>query len=157
MADQDIVAGLHELTDAVRHPAHDLILAVTAHRGVVEGGGHRSVIGKVISDLFSQRFLAAGPKKFLQIHGVECLHIRLAYGKRKLLAVDRHTKQAAAGDHMVFRGRFTEIFQGGQGPFAQLHFVKDDQRLFPDDGLSRDTGEQGDEITGVDAFIEGPD
>ena len=56
---------------------------------------------------------------------------------------------------MVVRSLFAEVFQGGQRPFTQLHLVENHQRLFPDDGLSGDSGEEGNQISRLDAFFEG--
>ena len=154
MPHQNIVVGLYKLADTVGHSSHHLILAVIVHCGFVEGGGHGGVMSKAILDPLHQLSFPAGQEKFLHVHRVEGLHIHLAHRERELLPVDRHAQQTAAGDHMVLRGLFAEIFQGSQRPFTQLHFIEDHQRLFPDDGLSSDSGQQGNQIAWFNAFIK---
>ena len=157
MPHQDIVAGLYKFADAIRHPAHHLVLTVIARRRVVEGGGHGDIAGKAVLDPFHQTGFPAGQEKFLHVHGIERFHIHLAHGERELLTVDRYPQQTAAGDHMVFRGLLAEVFQSRQRPLAELYLVEDHQGLFTYDGLPRYPGEEGDKITGLNTFVKGPD
>ena len=149
--------GLHKLADAVGHSAHHLVLAVIVHRSLMESGGHGGVVGKTVLDPLHQISLSAGQQKFLHIHRVEGFHVHLPHRERELPAVDCYPQQTAAGNHMVLRGLFAEVFQGGQRPFAQLHLIKNYQRLFPNDRLPGDAGQQGDKIAGLNTFIKSLD
>lgn len=76
--------------------------------------------------------------------------------RRRPTAVDGHAQEAAAGDDMILRRRLAKILEGGQRPLAELHLVKDHQRLFSDDGLPRNAGEDGHQTARLNALLKSP-
>ena len=155
MADKDMVLRLHKLHHALRHTAHHKILPVKLHCGVVQGRGQRCIGAKALFDLRDQLVLAQGQHEFLHIHGIQRFHIHLSHRKRELRPVDRNAQQAARDDDVIVRGVLTEVFEGGQRPFAELHLVEYDQCLFLYDGLACDVGQDRDQIVGADVFRKG--
>ena len=152
--DQHIVVGLDKLGDALRHTAHHKVLPVEAHSRLMQGGGHGGVRLKAMADLTHQRVLAQGQHELLQVHGVEGLHVHLAHGEGEPRPVDRHAQQTSRRNDVVVRRLLAEIFEGGQGPLAELDLVKYDQRLLPHDGLPGDVGQDRNQIVGADALVK---
>ena len=93
--------------------------------------------------------------KLFHIHGIHRFHIDFPDGERKFCPVDRNAEQAACDNDVILRSVFTEVFEWSQCSFAELHLVKDDQRLLFHDGLTCNMRQNRDQVIGTDVFRKG--
>ena len=134
---------------------YNKIFTVQTHSGFMKRGRHWRIIFKALSYSGSKHFLTERKHEFLYVHRIKSFHIDLSNRERELRSVNGNAKKTAEGDNMVFGCFFAEVFERGQCPLAELHFVKDDKRALANDGLPAYMRKNGYQSLRTDVSLEG--